>query len=71
MLSNREERRAIEDLYPVVKPEDVDPNKRYWMWLHGDSEWGISRGIYANDPSVVSIRGPILSPDELGIGGGE
>jgi len=59
---------AIEDLYPVVKPEDVDPKKLYWVWLHGDSEWGISRGFDASDSSILSILGPILSPDQIVMG---
>lgn len=60
--------RALVDLYPVVKPEDVDPKKLYWVWLHGDSEWGISRGFDASDSSILSILGPILSPDQIVMG---
>ena len=61
-------RMAIADLYPVVKREDVDPKNLYWVWLHGDSEWGISRGFDASDSSILSILGPILSPDQIVMG---
>ena len=72
---------AIEDLYPVVKPEDCVLGNRYWALVRPMEGWLIvtatSHGGYRSGPHTwrdddcKEIRGPIRSPIEVGIVGSE
>ena len=80
-------RRALVDLYPVVKPDDLVENKWYHLGDCGidGSEWNIGQffgvidgnfrffieGLLFEFSDCPLIRGPILNPIEVGIVGGE
>lgn len=78
-------RRAIEDLYQVIKPEDLQNGLYYWNSDSGGLDWAIgfvrTRSystpllcVHGHDYPVMQtdlLRGPILNPSEVGIVGGE
>ena len=72
-------RRAIEDLYQVIKPKDLQNGLYYWNSDSGGLDWAIgfvrTRSystpllcVHGHDYPVMQtdlLRGPILSPGNL------